>query len=217
MTGSDGLTSGRFRGSQPVIGLMGAPGSGKSEVARALTGEGCAVIDADVLAREALEHPEVVAVLRSWLGEGVVDGEGRVDRGAVGAVVFGDEASRRRLEGLIHPRVHAERARLRSGYVGDPGVVAIVEDCPLLLETGLDGECDVLVFVDAPRSVREERVYRTRGWSAAELALREGAQIGLDIKRERADYVIVNDADPEHCRVQSRRVLSQILSSCSSE
>lgn len=195
---------------------MGAPGSGKSAVARALADEGCAVIDADRIARETLELPEVVEQLVEWWGPDVVEQDGRVDRARVASVVFESPEDRVKLEELVHPKVHAERDRLRKRYSIDPGIRAIVEDCPLLLETGLDKGCDVLVFVDASRSLREQRVWQSRGWSAEELSRREEAQIPLDIKRQRADYVIVNNAEPQQCRVHSSRVLFQILHSCPS-
>jgi hypothetical protein len=73
-------------------------------------------------------------------------------------------------------------------------VEAYVWDTPLLLETGLNRQCDVVVFIDAPREQREARVAWQRGWDAAELARREKLQMPLDKKRELSDDVIVNTA-----------------------
>ncbi|MEQ9459511.1 MAG: dephospho-CoA kinase [Phycisphaeraceae bacterium] len=196
---------------KPVIGLMGAPGSGKSLVASILAELGCGIVDADHIARDTIEHPEVRQQLRNWWGGSVIHPDGTVNRKAVGGIVFKDPAQRTRLEALVHPRVHAERWRLRSDYMRNLDIKAIVEDCPLLLEVGLDTECDTLVFVDSPKEHRERRVTETRGWSPEELADRESSQLPLDIKRDRADYVINNDADPDQLRVQSSRVLSLIL------
>ncbi|MFA9477521.1 dephospho-CoA kinase [Phycisphaerales bacterium AB-hyl4] len=196
---------------KPVIGLLGAPGSGKSFVAKVFQEHGAGVIDADRLAREALDEPTVRETLRQWWGDAVIDEHGRVDRRAVGERVFDDPAALRRLEAVVHPRVHAGRAAMRAKYEADPGVRAIVEDCPLLLEQGLDGDCDVLVFVDAPQAVREARVRERRGWSSAELARREKNQASLDIKRERADHIVNNGAERLLAYEQARRVLSQIL------
>jgi len=127
--------------------------------------------------------------------------------------VFDDPTQKRRLEGLIHPRVAAERERMEAAFAADPAVKAIVQDVPLLLEVGLDERCDVLVFVDAERAVRERRVQQHRGWSAAELKRREKNQASLDSKRGRADYVVINNASEGECFDQVRRVFSKILAS----
>ncbi|MEX0885647.1 MAG: dephospho-CoA kinase [Phycisphaeraceae bacterium] len=196
---------------KPVIGLLGAPGSGKSLVARQFASLGCAVIDADAIAHAVLDEEPVKRALRDWLGPDVVGEAGRVDRRRVGARVFGDGEALARLEGLVHPRVGARRAELRAAYAADAGVRAIVEDSPLLIEKGLDAHCDVLVYVDAPRAVRAARVGASRGWSEADLDRREKNQASLDMKRSRADYVIDNSADEAGAQAQVRRVLWQIL------
>ena len=196
---------------KPVIGLMGAPGSGKSFIAQLFAEQGAAVIDADALAREAMAEPQVRKQLVAWWGRDILDAEGHVDRRAVGAKVFEDDEALRRLETLVHPRVHARRNELRAKHEADPAVQAIVEDCPLLLETGLDRACDVLVYVEAPYAVRAARVRQQRGWSAAELERREKNQAPLDTKRARADDVIDNGAGRASAREQVRRVLSRVL------
>ncbi len=194
----------------PTIGLMGAPGSGKSLVASQMGALGCVVIDSDALARETLDDPQVLEKLAAWWGPKVINASGRADRAAIGGIVFGDPLQLKRLESLVHPRVHAQRAGLKLRALKLPGTRAIVEDSPLLLETGIGRECDVLVFVDASLEVRRERLARTRGWSPEVLAGREKNQLPLDTKRERADYVISNDAGEAHCLEQTRDVLSRI-------
>jgi len=196
---------------KPVIGLVGGIGSGKSMVARQFKSLGCAVIDADDLAKQALDQPEVSSRLVQWWGDGVIGDDGRVDRSLLGGFVFNDPEQLGRLEGLIHPLVHQSRQVLREQYQEQPGLVAIVEDCPLLLEKHLEAQCDTLVFVEASRAHRLGRVSVDRGWSGEELARREKFQFGLDIKLKHADYVISNDAGEDGCLLQVRRVLSQIL------
>ncbi|GAB4197963.1 MAG: dephospho-CoA kinase [Phycisphaeraceae bacterium] len=194
----------------PVIGLMGPPGSGKSLVARQMASLGCVVIDSDAIAKRVLDRPETREKLVEWWGESMLGPDGRVNRRAVADRVFSDPEALKQLEGLIHPQVHAERKSQRAEAMARSGVRAIVEDSPLLLESGIAQECDVIVLVDAPFDLRLERVSRTRGWDRAELERREKNQAPLDIKRECADYVIINDADEAHCLTQTRRVLSQI-------
>jgi len=199
------------RPGKPVIGLLGGPGSGKSYVAQQLAREGAAVIDADAIARDVLELPEVRKTLVGWWGTQVLSADGRVDRAVVGDRVFDDPRELARLESLIHPRVNARRRELREIYRADMDVVAIVEDCPLLLERKLEGDCDWLVYVDVPRETRLERVGRTRGWSAQELSRREENQTPLDTKRARADYIFNNDVDPSVVQTQARHLLDWAL------
>jgi len=193
----------------PVIGLAGAIGAGKSTVASILAAAGCLVSDADRLARDILADPAVVAELVSWWGKGVTNAEGRPDRKAIAEIVFADPEARRRLEALIHPRVH--RAREAAFDAAPPGTPALVVDAPLLFEAGLAQECDAVIFVDADRATRVERV-ANRGWAADELDRREAAQWPLDRKRASADHVVRNDADLASLRTQVLERLGRIVS-----
>jgi dephospho-CoA kinase len=181
-----------FRG-KPIIGIVGGIGSGKSYVARLFGDEGCLVIDADALVREAYEDPAVRQMLRSWWGETIFRADGAVDRRAIAGRVFVDEAERRRLEGLLHPWVNERRRQIMEA-ADDAQTVAFVWDTPLLMETGLNRECDAVVFVDAPESERLRRVAAQRGWDEQELRRREKLQMPLDKKRELSDDVLVNPA-----------------------
>ncbi|WP_432800256.1 dephospho-CoA kinase [Poriferisphaera sp. WC338] len=198
-------------GGKPVVGMMGAPGSGKSLVASQFGELGMCVINADDLARAALKDRVVKDQLRELWGESVIGSDGEVDRAAVAERVFDDQESLRQLEAILHPIVHRGRKEMYRVAVADGSVRGMVEDCPLLLETGLDTHCDVLVYVDAPQAIRERRVRENRGWSPSELAEREKNQASLDTKRERADYVVSNDADQKHCMSQVRKIMSLIF------
>lgn len=196
---------------KPVIGLVGGIGAGKSTVARMLESLGCGVIDADALAQAALEQLQVKQRLRQWWGNEIIDATGGIDRAAVGRIVFDDPVALARLECLLHPKVLEGRQELHRRYQAQPTIRVIVEDCPLLLEKGLDSGCDVLILVRADWPSRSRRVKASRGWSAQDLARREKMQISLDTKADRADYVIDNDLGKADCLEQVRHVLSQIL------
>jgi dephospho-CoA kinase len=200
----------KYNRSKPVIGLAGGIGSGKSTVARLFASEGCAVIDSDALAHEALQSPEVGAVLRDWLGDAAFHSDGRVNRKAVGGLVFGNPENIARLNGLIHPRVAALRDGLMKTYLDDSAVLAIVWDSPLLVETGLHADCDAVVFINVPREIRLQRVREKRGWTAEELERREKLQFPLDKKAQVADYCLDNSGDEASSLRQVQRVLSQL-------
>lgn len=200
--------------SPPIIGLAGGIGSGKSEVARILAALGCVVADSDALAREVLDEPAVRQELVDWWGDRVLDEGGRIDRGAVAAIAFGDPEQRDRLERLTHPRIESRRKAIFEAAPAD--APALVIDAPLLLEAGLETECDAVVFIEAGRWTRARRLAQTRGWDEAELGRREDSQLPLDVKRARADYVIENDGELSGLTDRVRRVLRNIVESCRS-
>ena len=199
--------------SKPVIGLTGGIGSGKSAVARLLESFGCAVIDFDRLAHEELEHPDVVAALRGWWGEPVLDEQGRVNRRAVAGIVFDDPVELDRLERLLYPRLWERRDALLAQHGANPNVRGVVLDAPKLYEANLDELCDCVVFVDADADVRARRLATTRSWSESERTRREKLLKPLDVKRASADYVVKNNSDLDSLRSEIERVFSTVLTS----
>jgi dephospho-CoA kinase len=182
-----------------VVGLVGSIGAGKSEAARALAELGCVVIDADKLAKDALLRSDVKAQLAGWWGSEVLAENGEIDRSKLAGVIFRDAAKRAQLEAVVHPIVHQDRAAAidTARDAGKPGVVI---DAPLLFEAGSERFCDRVLCIDAPRGQRLQRVIATRGWSEAELARREAAQLSIEEKRKRADATIENDGTREQLR-----------------
>lgn len=178
-----------------IIGIAGGIGSGKSTVARAFARCGFIVIDSDAEAKAALDRSDVRATLTGWWGPGVLNPDGRVNRTEVARRVFSDESERLRLEGLIHPlvrRTHAQAVEMARQAPGGPAP-GVVMDTPLLFEAGLDRECDAVIFIEASRSTRLERVRRSRGWDQAEFDRREASQWPLDRKRAACRFIIHND------------------------
>lgn len=176
-----------------VLGLVGGIGSGKSAVAKAFAAHGALVLDSDTQAKEALRREDVRRTLVSWWGTGVLDAAGEIDRRKIADIVFRDPAERKKLEELVHPIVRASRASVLAEAAAK-GVDLAIIDAPLLLEAGVDRECDAVVFVDAPREQRLARV-KGRGWSEEELDRREAAQWSLEEKKRRSRFVVHNDAD----------------------
>ncbi len=170
------------------------------------------MIDADRLAREVLGDPELARDLAQAFGEGVF-GPAGVDREALARAVFDDPEARDRLEGWIHPRVRA-RILAALAEAEAQGTERVALDVPLLLENdsrhGLVARCDHLVFVDAPLEERERRAIEHRGWAPGEVARREAAQLPLDQKRARADFVISNTRSPAELDAAVDQILAEL-------
>ena len=196
---------------KPVIGVTGGIGAGKSTVAGILGSLGAAVISSDHLGHELLRDPQVLATLRRWWGESILTPNGDVHRGAVASIVFRDQAELARLESLLHPRIAARREALMEAYTADLSVKAIVLDTPKLYEAGVDALCDMVIFVDADQSACLRRLAESRGWTEEELNRRKKMQNPLDVKRTKADHVIVNNSGIGELRMQVERVFSTLV------
>jgi dephospho-CoA kinase len=196
---------------KPIIGIAGGIGSGKSYVAGLFGELGCAVIDSDAAVREIYEQPAVRETLRAWWGDEVLFPDGRVNRKAVAKRVFADPAERSRLERFTHPLVNFARLEKMAGFLSQLSEIkAFIWDTPLLFESGLNAQCDAVVFVDTPLEIRQSRVAK-RGWRPEELSLREKLQWPLDKKRLLCNDVIVNSGNGADIRGQVGQVLSRIL------
>ncbi|MBL4700567.1 MAG: dephospho-CoA kinase [Phycisphaeraceae bacterium] len=200
-------------GTKPVIGLTGGIGSGKSFVASLLKQLGCGVIDSDRFSRQALSDPEICSQIKNIWGDTLFLDDGRLNRQAMAQRVFTSPNQLKQLEQIIHPYVHKLRTVNRKQMLENPAIIAVVEDCPLLYETGLDSEVDVTIFIAVETKIRLSRVHLTRGWSELELIKREKNQLKLDTKAKYADYVINNNGSEKECSDQISLVLSKILQS----
>ena len=193
----------------PVIGIVGGIGAGKTSVARIFQELGCVISDSDACVRGLMNTDRVKSQLSAWWGEQVFALDGSIDRSRIAQIVFESETERRRLEGFIHPLVHDDRRRLIEKARAE-AVAGVVVDAPLLFEAGVDSECDAIVFVDTPREIRLQRVKNSRGWDDSELDRRENAQMGLEEKRKRSDYVVSNNGLPDELHGRVARVLASI-------
>ena len=177
------------------VGLTGGIGSGKGEVARRLADCGALVIDADQVAREVVAPgtPGLDEVVEAF-GTGVLRPDGSLDREHLGEIVFSDAALRARLNAIVHPRV-GERMREIEETAGDRDVV--VHEIPLLAENGLAGAFDVVVVVDAPPEVQEERLVNIRGMSRSQALARMSAQATREERLAVATFVVDNSGSLE--------------------
>jgi dephospho-CoA kinase len=184
------------------IGLTGGIGSGKSTVAGLLAARGARIVDADRIAREVVEPgtPGLEAVAAAF-GPGVLTPDGALDRPALAAVVFADADARRRLDGIVHPLV---RARAAEVVAAAPPDAVVVQDVPLLVETGQAGSYDLVLVVEADLDTRVRRLVG-RGVSEEDARARIAAQATDEQRRAVADVVLDNSGTVEELEAQVER------------
>jgi dephospho-CoA kinase len=193
----------------PVVGILGGIGSGKSTVAAEFGRLGCAVVQADVIAHEVLQRPDIREQVVRLLGGTVLDVHGQIDRKRVAAIVFADPEKLAVLNQIIHPPVMAEVERRLRAYQQEARVPAVVLDVPLLVEVGWADRCDRLIFVACDP---EARLARSRTLTLEEIQARENFQISLDKKANLADNTIQNDSDLSALAGQIATIFSSIVS-----
>jgi len=175
-----------------LVGLTGNIASGKSTVAQLFSERGATIIDADVLARRAVERGSKAfdAIVRRW-GTSVLAPDGHLDRAALRRVVFGHAKELEALNEIVHPEVERLRAD-RLSEARARGDRVVVCDIPLLFEKKMADRFERIVLVDAPRPVRLERLVMDRGLRETEAMDMIAAQMPAELKRARADFVIDN-------------------------
>ena len=176
------------------IGLTGGIGSGKSTVAALLAERGAVLVDADRIARAVLEPgtPGLAAVAGEF-GTGVLTADGALDRAALAAVVFADPRARARLDALVHPLVRAQAA---EEIARAPEDAVVVQDVPLLVETGQAGSYDLVVVVETDLATRLRRLVE-RGLTEDDARARIAAQATDEQRRAVADVVLDNSGSRE--------------------
>jgi dephospho-CoA kinase len=193
------------------VGLTGGIGAGKSEVTRRFAARGATIIDADALAREVVEvgTPGLAAVVAEF-GEAMLAADGSLDREKLAGVVFNDDDARLRLNGIVHPLV-AERvmALMADGNSANPDGV-MINDVPLIVESGVAERYEVIVVVDAPTDTQLDRLTRLRGMSEADAKARMAKQASREERRAIADYVVDNDGDLDSLEAQVEHVWAEL-------
>ncbi len=191
------------------MGLTGGIASGKSEVSRRLVELGAVLVDADVIAREVVEPgTEGLEEVAEAFGREVLADDGALDRAALGAIVFADPGRRELLNSIIHPRVRARAAEIAARA---PAGSVVVQDIPLLVETGQAGNFDVVVVVDAPDEVRIRRLEERNGLSEEHARARMAAQASREERLAAADHVVENAGTLEELRTAVDRLWADVL------
>jgi len=191
------------------IGLTGGIASGKSTVANLFAELGATLIDTDVIARDVVVpgQPALDEIVKAF-GESIIDADGNLDRAAMRQLVFADNNARRRLEGIVHPRIQeetirqsieAEELRRRSAAAGgDYQIIAI----PLLVESPLKGFVDRVLVVDCEEQTQLRRLLVRDGESEQQARRMLAAQTSRVERLAIADDVINNDGSLADTRAQ---------------
>ena len=194
-----------------IVGLVGRAGSGKSAAAAALAADGATVIEADRVGHEVTEQDvEVRAALVEEYGVGVYGPDGGLDRARVAARVFADPAARARLDGLVHPRLVARIVERLDGLRARGARGVVVLDAALLLEWGLERDCDAVIAVTAPPAEQVSRLVRMRGWTEAQAQGRLRAQRTDEAFRAAADVTLDNSGSIEDLARAARTAVAAL-------
>ncbi|MFS2089350.1 dephospho-CoA kinase [Paenarthrobacter nicotinovorans] len=177
------------------IGLTGGIASGKSVVASRLRELGALLIDADVIARQVVEPgtPGLEQVVEAF-GPGILDHDGGLDRPKLGSIVFREPAQREILNAIVHPLVRKSAAAIMNGAgAGD----IVVQDIPLLVETGQGSTFHLVLVVDAPDELRVQRMVELRGMTPEDARSRMAAQASRAERQAAADVILDNSGSRE--------------------
>jgi dephospho-CoA kinase len=190
------------------VALTGGIATGKSYVRAVFEKIGVPTIDADRLAREALSRgtPEFEAVVARF-GRGLIDARGVLDRRRLAEVVFADPEARRDLEALVHPGV---RLAIDRWFASLPPGVWGIADIPLLYETARAGQFDAVIVTACPPITQLARLTAREGVTLEDARRRIAAQLPLDEKVSRADYVIDTGGTFEETNRQVREVYERL-------
>ncbi|OMD59664.1 dephospho-CoA kinase [Paenibacillus odorifer] len=179
-----------------IIGLTGGIASGKSTVSALLVNKGARLVDADVIAREVmLPGHEVLAAAAKQFGKEILFPDGTLNRAKLGEIVFQDPVALQTLNNLTHPAIRQEiKDRMYSMEQEEPKRLIIV-DIPLLFESGLETLFREIVVVYVPREMQIARLMERNRLSLEEAEARLNAQMDIEQKRNKADYIIDNSGD----------------------
>ena len=196
-----------------IIGLTGGIGSGKSTVARIFAERGFPIVDADKVAREVVETPQLLEQLQKAFGSTILDGAGKLRRSRLAELAFATQEKTELLNSIVQKPIADElRARLHAAE-SDPANTshAVIYDAPLIVESGSAGDFDYLIVVEAAKAVRTQRLVTQRHMDEADVANRMAQQATDEQRRGVANWVITNNRTELQLSVQVDRVLADLI------
>lgn len=194
------------------LALTGGIGSGKSTVAELFAAHGATIIDADAISRSLMEPgQQVLADVVATFGEHLLDESGRLNRQALADIVFNDDDARNRLNALVHPAVREEsKLQLKAAMEADPDNAVIIQDIPLLVETGQAEKFDGVIVVYTQLDTRMQRLVDARGMNTDDARARIAAQATDEQRNAIADWIIDNSGSLENTAAQVAEVWDEL-------
>jgi dephospho-CoA kinase len=192
-----------------VFGLTGGVGMGKSTAAEILRALGAQVVDTDELARQLVEPGQpALEEIRKEFGEKIISSAGGLKRGELAQIVFADSAARKKLEAILHPRIR-ERwlAQIETWRNENHKLVVVV--IPLLFETQAESQFEKIICVACSAANQQQRLSQ-RGWTPEQIRQRIAAQISVEQKIARADFVVWTDGDLDSHEEQIARIIASL-------
>jgi len=190
-----------------LFGLTGGIGMGKSAAAQILERRGLPIVDSDLLARRVVEPGQpALAEIQCAFGNHVVAADGQLRRDELARIIFSDPTARQKLESITHPRIRqlwGEQVELWRTQNEPTGIVVI----PLLFETNAEKEFDATICVACSEVTQRKRLHE-RGWTPEQIAQRIAAQLPIDKKITRADFVAWNEGRLEVLAEQLERIVT---------
>jgi len=189
------------------IGLTGSIGMGKTETGKIFSELGFPIYNADDAVHKLYEAGQKGAKKIKEVFPNSINSDGSVNRESLSAEVLGNADNIRVLESIIHPLVGEDREIFFKKNIDSP---AVVLDIPLLFETGGEKFVDIVVVVDAPADIQEERVLSRPNMTKEKLEKIIAEQIPNDIKKEKADFVVDTSVSIEDAKIQVKKILKKI-------
>jgi len=192
-----------------LLGLTGGIGMGKTITARFLRDRGAEVIDTDELARRLVEPGQpALGEIRAVFGEKIIALDGRLHRAELARIVFSDAAARKKLEGILHPRIRERWLAQIETWRGENHLLAVVV-IPLLFETQAESRFAKTICVACSAPTQRQRLL-TRGWTPEQIQLRLAAQWPVEQKIARADFVVWTEGSPDVTAQQVGQILADL-------
>jgi dephospho-CoA kinase len=192
-----------------VCGLTGGVGMGKSTAAEILRARGAKVVDTDELARRLVSPGETaLAEIQAAFGDNIIAPDGRLRRDELARIIFADAASRRKLEAILHPRIRELWLAQVEAWKQEGCALAVVV-IPLLFETQAGSHFDKIICVACSAGAQRERL-SARNWTPLQIQQRIAAQLPVDQKIARSDFVVWTDGGLDAHAPQLDRILSRL-------
>ena len=191
-----------------IIGLTGGFASGKSTISRMLADYGFYIIDADDVARDVVKPGSEILnlIVKRW-GDEILDYNGMLDRQKLASIVFTDEDERVELEKMLHPLIIAAMLKLASESKAE----MIIFVAPLLIESGLNEKCDLVMALTAPDEVKIKRAMGKYDNAGAIVEKRIRAQISDDERNKKADFIINTDCSMDDLKTRVDDIMIKIF------